>query len=82
MSTLGDRRVHASHFEGEEIVRYDRAGKWYIELVEPSRDAPARKPVKIAEAVSRAVQLVEQGGEVHLGLQGGGMFDAMYRAQT
>lgn len=81
MSTLGDRRVHASA-EGEEIVRYDRAGKWYIELVEPSPHAPARQAVKIAQAVSRAVELVEQGGEVHLGLYGGGMFDAMYRAQT
>ena len=73
-----DRRVHASHSEGEQIVRYDRAGKWYIEFVPPSPDAPARWPVKIAEAVHRAVQLVEQGGEVHLGLHGGGMFDVMY----
>jgi hypothetical protein len=74
-----DRRVHASHWEGEEIVRHDRAGKWYIELVPPSRHAPLRKAVKIDEAVSRAIELVEQGGEVHLGLYGGGMFDHKYR---
>lgn len=70
-----DRRVHASHPDGEQIVRYERAGKWQIELVPPSRHAPLRKQVKIAEAVRRAIELEEQGGTIYLGLHGGQMFD-------
>lgn len=73
-----DRRVHASHPEGEEVVRYNRAGKWYIELVAPSPHAPMRQQVPIAEAVARARVLAAEGGEVHLGLSGGGMFDHLY----
>lgn len=78
-SSDGDRRVHASAM-GEEIVRYDRAGKWYIELVSPSLDAGLRKHVGIGEAVSRALELRDQGGEIHLNLPGGGFFDARVRA--
>ena len=76
-----DRRVHASHPEGEEIVRYDRQGKWYIELVPPSPGAPARQQVPIAQAVARAKQLVEQGGTIHFGEYGGSSFDRMVRRE-
>lgn len=76
-----DRRVHASHYEGEEIVRYERAGKWYIELVEPSQHAPARKHVGIGEAVTRALEIRLMGGTVHFGVPGGSAFDARVRAR-
>jgi hypothetical protein len=79
MSRAADRRVHASHPEGEEVVRYNRAGKWYIELVPPSRQAPLRKQVKIAEAVKRAVELVEEGGTKYLNQPGGEMFDHLFQ---
>jgi hypothetical protein len=74
---MPDRRVHASHPEGEQVVRYNRQGKWYIELVQPSPHAPLRKQVPIAEAVTRAKQLAEQGGEIHYGLYGGSRFDKL-----
>jgi hypothetical protein len=32
---MGDRRVHA-RYGITEIVRYDRAGKWWIELTDGS----------------------------------------------
>jgi hypothetical protein len=74
-----DRRVHASHPVGEEIVRYDRRGHWHVELVEPAIDAPWRGRVTIDEAVRRAIELEEQGGQVNLGVPGGRSFDAKYR---
>ena len=73
-----DRYVHAST-EGEEVVRYDRQGHWYIELVEPSLHAPARKRVSLGEAVARAKQLAEMGGTVCYGEHGGGAFDRAMR---
>ena len=76
---MSDRCVHASHFEGEEVVRYDRQGKWYIELVPPSPHAPARQQVPIAKAVARAKELVEMGGTIHFGERGGASFDRMVR---
>lgn len=76
---MNDRRVHASAM-GEEIVRYERAGKWYIELVPPSLDAPLRQQVPIREAVIRALELLEQGGTIHFDVPGGNRFDARVRA--
>lgn len=74
-----DRRVHAragvkekGHL-WEEIVRYDRAGKWYIEV------EGARKQVSLREAALRAVELEDQGGEILLGVTGGNQFDAAIR---
>ena len=75
MANVWDRYVHASHPEGEEVVRYDRQGHWYIEIVEPSRHAPMRQRVNLAVAVKRAKELVEMGGTIHLGEPGGGAFD-------
>lgn len=75
---MANRTVHAEHPAGEEIVRYDRAGKWYIELVEPSPDAPWRRQVSVWDAVQRARELTKDGfGTIHIGLPGGGMFDRM-----
>lgn len=74
---MADRTVHAIHPSGEQIVRYDRAGKWYIELVPPSVDAPRRKHVGVREAARRARELREQGGEILVGLHGGQMFDRL-----
>lgn len=79
MSAEERRTVHASHPAGEEIVRYNRAGKWYIELVSPSVDAPKRKQVTIAQAARRAEVLAEQGGEIHLRRPGGTSFDRLVR---
>lgn len=74
-----DRRVHASHPAGEEVVRYDRAGKWYIELVPPSPDAGSRRQIGVKVAASEALAILQQGGQVHFGLHGGGTFDRLVR---
>lgn len=72
-----DRRVHA---EGRYIlvVRYDRAGKWFIE----DRDGTDRQAVKIDVAAKVAASLERNGvgGKVHYGVPGGSAFDRRVRA--
>lgn len=74
--TDDDRTVHAVSLDGEEqFVRYDRAGKWWIEF-KPPRLRPARQ-VSLGEAVERAAWLEENGvGLVPFyGKSGGRAFD-------
>lgn len=73
-----DRTVHAEHND-EKIVRYDSAGKWYIEF-DPPRLRPARR-VTIREAVQRAIELEQNGGTIYLGKPGGGSFDRYVRTE-
>jgi hypothetical protein len=73
---MNDRTVHASYLNEEEIVRYNRAGKWYIEL--PL--LRMRRHVKIAEAVQRAVELSEMSGVIYFRRPGGSDFDRLVRA--
>lgn len=68
--TASDRRVHIRLSDGREIVRYDRAGKWYIEY--PPRGDGARYALRFADAVSWASM---PDAEVFTGLSGGGAFD-------
>lgn len=65
-----DRRVHATLGNGAEIVRYDRAGKWYYEH-EPIGAQPVRRQLSLTEAV----QFVGDEDEWHDGLPGGTQFD-------
>lgn len=69
---MSDRRVHATGTY-IEVVRYDRAGKWYIE----DRHRGGRERVSLALAVQIARSLRKAGGKVHLGLPGGGAFDRL-----
>ena len=66
-----DRTIHGTTPNGEQIVRYDRAGKWYREC------AGTRRQITFAEAV-RLATLV--GSYVYLGQPGGQRFDAAVRA--
>ena len=71
-----DRHVHA-RCRGVEVVRYDRSGKWYVEIAADfgRRGLPAeRKHVGIEEAVETA-RSFGAAGTIHLGLPGGGSFD-------
>lgn len=74
-----DRRVHASYpgqYGTIEVVRYDRAGKWYVEGIRPGE----RARITLDAAVARAdYASFCPGGQVFLGLPGGGAFDAEYR---
>jgi hypothetical protein len=72
------RTVHATSPEGDELVRYDRQGKWYIE--------PAlgkfREPVTISRAVATAIHWHRTNGSIHLDRRGGARFDALVRRQV
>jgi hypothetical protein len=67
---MADRRVHAVLANGWEIVRYDRAGKWFRE-----QDGK-RSAITFREAVNYA-RLA--GGRVFYGVPGGKRFDAAMR---
>lgn len=64
---MTDRRVHARTEDGREIVRYERAGKWYWE------NSDHRKRITFGEAV-RLARL--SGSMVVYGVPGGKRFDA------
>lgn len=74
-----DRTVHVTIVpesekdERVEIVRYERAGKWWYE------SALDRHPLTIAEAVDLAHEHAERQNSVtwRAGVQGGSTFDAM-----
>jgi hypothetical protein len=69
---VSDRRVHA-RYRDMEIVRYNRAGKWYLE---PTIPGLPRQHVSISKAVSAALWGIENaGGSVIPGLPGGKAFD-------
>jgi len=68
---MNDRRVHAVTVLGAEVVRYDRAGKWYIEFPDGRR-----KAITLSEAVRRATA---SGSLARVGIPGGGAFDAALR---
>jgi hypothetical protein len=48
---MSDRTVHAS-YPGLEIVRYDRAGKWYFE---PTQTSLPRQQVTVGQAADAAI---------------------------
>lgn len=75
-----DRTVHAWYYtdtEGlpeylVEVVRYDQAGKWFVEW------STGRKQVTVREAVAAAKEGMRHHlGKATLGLQGGSTFDRM-----
>jgi hypothetical protein len=70
---MDDRRVHATTEDGREIVRYDRAGKWYVEA------GDHRRQVTFVEAVRLATLA---GSTVRSGLSGGRAFDARVTAEV
>lgn len=73
---LTDRTVHA-WYEGMEIVRYDRAGKWYLEPIDPRL---ARQHVGVHQAARSALWGVENArGVIYRGAPGGATFDRLVR---
>ena len=69
----GDRTVHAQG-RGFEVVRYNRAGRWYVE---GSKD---RRQANLDQAVREAVHLAASvGGAVRLRQPGGSAFDRQLR---
>lgn len=68
---MSDRRIHGISTDGGEIVRYERAGKWYIEY--PTGMRP-RRALTVRSAASLAAL-----GRAFLGKPGGMRFDAKVR---
>lgn len=71
MSAINDRTVHAVLANGTEVVRYDRAGHWYLETV-----SGTRRKSTLGEAVTLATQ---PGTTLHPGRSGGQQFNARLR---
>lgn len=68
-----DRTVHATLGDGWEVVRYDRAGKWYVEHPPPGRE---RRAVSVSEAARMTTDAMLRGeARINRGLPGGGTFD-------
>lgn len=76
MTPTRDRRIHAK-YPGMEIVRYDRAGKWYAE---PTIGCLKRQALTIEDAVEVAVFAAQaHGGTIAWGRPGGTTFDQKLR---
>jgi hypothetical protein len=71
ISGQGDRTVHARTPAGNEVVRYDRSGKWYVES-----DNLPREHLTINEAVQMAMA---PGTRIFFDLPGGSTFDRKVR---
>lgn len=72
---MGDRTVHASWGQ-EELARYDRAGKWYVE----TRGGGPRRMVKLHEAAMTALSWRNSNrGIIFYGRLGGTAFDSQVR---
>jgi hypothetical protein len=70
---MNDRLVHARRANGE-IVRYNRAGKWYVEWL----DTGKRTQLTIRDAARMALFWARNdGGIVYRGLPGGTAFDRL-----
>lgn len=78
-TALPDRRVHVSHPSGEQIVRYERQGKWFIEVIHPDPASCSRTQVTIDEAVERALELTSQFGLIFWGTKGGAAFERKFK---
>lgn len=70
-----DRTVHAIAADGGEVVRYDRAGKWYLEYGDSAR----RRELSLNAAASLARR---PGAQMFTGRPGGRSFDAKVRAHA
>ena len=74
---MNDRTIHAAAGEWL-IVRYDRAGKWYVEY-EPKRDRE-REHIGVGEAARLAGDWEEvAAGTIYFGAKGGTTFDRLIR---
>lgn len=74
---MSDRTVHAE-YEFKEIVRYDRAGKWFLES-SASALIPARR-LSVREAARLAADSrYYSSGRIYFGRPGGASFDRLTR---
>lgn len=74
---MSDRMIHAKLIDLIEVVRYDRAGKWYIENLETGK----RKHVGVLDAAEEAARIYREGGIIYFDRPGGSKFDQWARAK-
>lgn len=74
MSANFDRTVHATSRDGDEVVRYDRSGKYRLERADGTR-----ANLGLQTAVTEAMLFAVTGGTIYLGRPGGMRFDAEVR---
>lgn len=76
---MSDRTVHAQSADGRiEIVRYDRQGRWYMETMGHGPEEPPtgrHRLSTVAEAVTEAIRLEDEGGMIFHYRPGGNQFD-------
>lgn len=73
---MSDRTVHAA-YNGMEVVRYNGAGKWYLE---PTNRSLPRQHVGVREAARMAVWGQRNAsGFIRYGEAGGASFDRLAR---
>lgn len=72
---MSDRTVHAA-CATFEVTRYERAGKWYVEPVDPLTPG---QHIGVFDAAMRALSAESLGGTIHTGAPGGKVFDAKVR---
>lgn len=65
-----DRTVHAKLADGSEIVRYDRASKWYLE-----QTGRQRRRLSIKEAAQLVID--DRSSRWYRGRYGGSRFDSL-----
>lgn len=79
---MSDRTVHA-RYPGMEIVRYDRAGKWYFEPLDSSLPRQKVTVKQAADAAIWARGYYNAGAIIFPRLHGGSTFDRLVtRAST
>ena len=67
-----DRAIHTRTPDDRLIVRYDRAGKWFVESANSEALIPAWQ-ITLRQAVELATQ---EGSHIYFGVPGGRAFDA------
>lgn len=71
---MTDRTVHAVTEDRRQIVRYGKAGKWYVE------NPPERRIPRQHVLLEKAVRIAQKPGTtVFYGRHGGSAFDAAVR---
>lgn len=71
---MSDRTIHAA-YDDWEVVRYDRASKWYVEGRGPQEGRRMQVPLWLAVETAR-----DHDAEVFYGRPGGTTFDRRLKA--
>lgn len=72
---MNDRVVHGVTADGGEIVRYDRAGKWYVEW-------DSHRPRRAVSVASAAALATMPGAKAYPGRDGGARFSKIVRDRS